>query len=212
MLPLLSLRVVISGSIVLRMRPETPSPVCYKRVHVDSKIKYTEFYNTCVPMFMYYTVCYFTGIFYAVVRQISMLFRDNKDSVFCKSTFRQQQERWFSRRKQQQQQTNKQTKTSKTNKQTNNNKTTKRTKNKQNNSNSKIGKFHLYKLIGRPRNSALFQAAFPQKVQAEFPTEKTQVEKRVYTIQNKIVSVLLHTTEVPPPPPFRTVSVPDEEL
>ena len=35
-------------------------------------------------MFMYYTVCYFTGIFYAVVRQISMLFIDNKDSVFCK--------------------------------------------------------------------------------------------------------------------------------
>ena len=35
-------------------------------------------------MFMYYyTVCYFTGIFYAVVRQISILFVDNKDSVFC---------------------------------------------------------------------------------------------------------------------------------
>ena len=34
-------------------------------------------------MFMYYTVCYFTGIFYAVVRQIYMLFIDNKDSVFC---------------------------------------------------------------------------------------------------------------------------------
>ena len=33
---------------------------------------------------MYYTVCYFTGTFYAVVRQISMLFIDNKDSVFCK--------------------------------------------------------------------------------------------------------------------------------
>ena len=32
---------------------------------------------------MYYTVCYFTGIFYAVVRQISMLFIDNRDSVFC---------------------------------------------------------------------------------------------------------------------------------
>jgi len=26
--------------------------------------------------------CYFTGIFYALVRQISMLFTDNKDSVF----------------------------------------------------------------------------------------------------------------------------------
>ena len=35
-------------------------------------------------MFMYYyTVCYFICIFYAVVRQISMLFIDNKDSVFC---------------------------------------------------------------------------------------------------------------------------------
>ena len=32
-------------------------------------------------MFMYYTICYFTGIFYAVVRQISMLFIDNKISV-----------------------------------------------------------------------------------------------------------------------------------
>ena len=31
----------------------------------------------------YYTVCYFTCIFYAIVRQISMLFIDNKDSVFC---------------------------------------------------------------------------------------------------------------------------------
>jgi len=35
-------------------------------------------------MFMYYyTVCYFTCIFYAVVRQISMWFINNKDSVFC---------------------------------------------------------------------------------------------------------------------------------
>ena len=32
---------------------------------------------------MYYTVCYLTGIFYAVVRQIFMLFIDNKISVFC---------------------------------------------------------------------------------------------------------------------------------
>ena len=31
---------------------------------------------------MYYTVCYLTGIFYAVVRQISILFIDNKISVF----------------------------------------------------------------------------------------------------------------------------------
>ena len=34
-------------------------------------------------MFMYYyTVCYFTCIFYAVIRQSSMLFIDNKGSVF----------------------------------------------------------------------------------------------------------------------------------
>ena len=33
---------------------------------------------------MYYTVCYLTGTFYAVVRQISMLFIDNKISVFCR--------------------------------------------------------------------------------------------------------------------------------
>ena len=32
---------------------------------------------------MCYTVCYLTGIFYAVARQISMLFIDNKISVFC---------------------------------------------------------------------------------------------------------------------------------
>ena len=35
---------------------------------------------------MYYAVRYFTGIFYAVVRQISMLFIDNKDSVFWSTT------------------------------------------------------------------------------------------------------------------------------
>ena len=35
-------------------------------------------------MFIYYdTVCYFTCIFYAVVRKISMLFIDKKDFVFC---------------------------------------------------------------------------------------------------------------------------------
>ena len=32
---------------------------------------------------LYYTVCYLSGILYAVVRQISMLFIDNKISVFC---------------------------------------------------------------------------------------------------------------------------------
>ena len=36
----------------------------------------------CVLMFVYhYTVCYLTCIFYTVVRQISMLFIDNKDSI-----------------------------------------------------------------------------------------------------------------------------------
>ena len=47
----------------------------------DSKIRYSVL---CVLMFMYYTVSYFIGIFHAVVRQISMLLIDNKDSVlFC---------------------------------------------------------------------------------------------------------------------------------
>ena len=46
----------------------------------DSKIKYCVL---CVLMFKYNTSCYFTGILYAVVRQISVLFIDNKDSVFC---------------------------------------------------------------------------------------------------------------------------------
>ncbi len=38
-----------------------------------------------VVIVTFYTVCYFTGIFYAVVRQISVLLLliDNKDSVFC---------------------------------------------------------------------------------------------------------------------------------
>ena len=36
----------------------------------------------CLLMFVYYyTVCYLTCIFHIVVRQISMLFIDNKDSV-----------------------------------------------------------------------------------------------------------------------------------
>ena len=43
-------------------------------------------YSIHVLMFMYYTVCYFTGLFYAIVRQISVLFIDNKDSVFCLGT------------------------------------------------------------------------------------------------------------------------------
>ena len=38
---------------------------------------------TYVHVLLYW--CYFTCIFYAVVRQISMLFIGNKDSVFCKA-------------------------------------------------------------------------------------------------------------------------------
>ena len=34
----------------------------------------------CVLIFMHYTVCYFTGTFHAVVRQISMLFTDSRVS------------------------------------------------------------------------------------------------------------------------------------
>ena len=54
----------------------------------DSKIKYSLFCNIYVLMFTYYTVCYSIGIFYAVVRQISKLFIDNKDSVFCLYSFK----------------------------------------------------------------------------------------------------------------------------
>ena len=38
----------------------------------------------------YYTVCYFTCIFYAVVRQIFMLFMDNKNSVSVSVSYRYQ--------------------------------------------------------------------------------------------------------------------------
>ena len=41
------------------------------------KDKVLVFYDIYVLMFFYYTVCYFTGIFYAVVRKISMSFIDN---------------------------------------------------------------------------------------------------------------------------------------
>jgi len=47
------------------------------------KIKSSVFYSTCVLMFMFYAAYYFTGIFHAVVRQISVLFKDNNDFVFC---------------------------------------------------------------------------------------------------------------------------------
>ena len=47
-------------------------------------VEFDELYNIC-PFFLCSCIilCYFTGIFYAVVRQISMLFTDNKDSLFC---------------------------------------------------------------------------------------------------------------------------------
>ena len=51
------------------------------------QIKYFVFYSICALMFMYYTVCYFIGISYAIVRHISTLFVDNKDSVFCACVF-----------------------------------------------------------------------------------------------------------------------------
>ena len=36
----------------------------------------------CVLQYIYLYLCYFTGIFYAAVRQISMLFIENKHPVF----------------------------------------------------------------------------------------------------------------------------------
>ena len=54
----------------------TVSDVC-----VPSRLKYKVL---CVLQYIWVNViyCHFTGIFYAVVRQISLLFIDNKDSVF----------------------------------------------------------------------------------------------------------------------------------
>ena len=40
-----------------------------------------------VLFYWYYTVCYFTGIFYAVVKLSSMLFIDSKDSVYSVNPF-----------------------------------------------------------------------------------------------------------------------------
>ena len=47
-------------------------------LHILFTIIVLPYMYTCVY------VCYFTGLFYAVVRQISMLLIDNKDSYFCK--------------------------------------------------------------------------------------------------------------------------------
>ena len=52
--------------------------VCVCVCPPDSKIKYSVFY---VYLCSCIILCYFTGIFYVVVRQMSMLFIDNKDSV-----------------------------------------------------------------------------------------------------------------------------------
>ena len=41
------------------------------------------FFYTCLCIIL----CYFTGLFYVVISQISMLFIDNKNSVFCKSDY-----------------------------------------------------------------------------------------------------------------------------
>ena len=55
--------------------------ICAKHGLVLSK-HYQRLLLTLIQLY-YYTVCYLTCIFYAVVRQFSMLFIDNKDSVFC---------------------------------------------------------------------------------------------------------------------------------
>ena len=47
----------------------------------DSKIKYSVFYVCLCSRII--ILCVILLVFYAVVRQISMLFIDNKDSVFC---------------------------------------------------------------------------------------------------------------------------------
>ena len=39
----------------------------------------------CTYVHILYSVCYFTGILYAVVRKIAMLFIDNRDFVFSSS-------------------------------------------------------------------------------------------------------------------------------
>ena len=55
---------------------------CFGCVCALQTLRYSTlcFMCTYVRVLLY---CYFTCIFYAVIRQISMLFMDNKDSVFC---------------------------------------------------------------------------------------------------------------------------------
>ena len=65
----------------LELKGLTVSDVCVALQ--TRKMKYSLFYSICVLMFMYYTVCCFTGVLYAVERHISVLFTDSKDAVFC---------------------------------------------------------------------------------------------------------------------------------
>ena len=64
------------------MRCESKSGKHAPSVETRSNDKYSVFYAIRVLMPMDYTVLFYC-IFYAVIRQISMLFIDNKDSVFC---------------------------------------------------------------------------------------------------------------------------------
>ena len=57
--------------------------LCLEVAYDSMRLSYWHLHYIYDLMFMYYTVCYFTDIFYAVIRQISMLFIDNKISVFC---------------------------------------------------------------------------------------------------------------------------------
>ena len=70
------------------MSPDKHIVGCFRCVcvcAVQTQIKFSVFHSIYILMFMYLIVCYFTGLFYAVIRQISMLFIDNKDSGFCTS-------------------------------------------------------------------------------------------------------------------------------
>ena len=53
--------------------------VCILKTHRQSTLCFTTHVYLCSCIIL----CYFTGIFYAVIRQITVLFTDNKDSVFC---------------------------------------------------------------------------------------------------------------------------------
>ena len=56
---------------------EWQSMSCFTGICIISMILSCTYVLCIIP-------CYLTGILYAVVRQISMLFIDNKISVFCK--------------------------------------------------------------------------------------------------------------------------------